>query len=79
MKMNLPDFSKLQPCIYETCISKLSMSDTRLGKESSDIEEDSSIVGNTLWFFCVKCRVIATDAESLCCLKKIKFLKVISK
>ena len=79
MKMNLPGFSKLRPCIYETCISKASMSDTCLGKESSDTEEDSSIVGNTLWCSCVKCRVVATDAQSLCCMKKTKFLKVISK
>ena len=45
---SLPDFSKLQPYMYEPCISNASMNRTNSGKESSDSEEDNIRIGNTL-------------------------------
>ena len=40
------------------------------GKESSNSEEDTSRIGNTLWCFCGKYKPMATHAESVCCLDK---------
>ena len=40
--------------------------DIYLGKESTDLEEDSIRNGNTLWCSFGKCRPMATRTESLC-------------
>ena len=37
------------------------------GKESSDLQEDSSSIGNTLRCSCGKCKSKATHTESICC------------
>ena len=44
----LPDVTDLQPYMYVTCISKESLKERCQAKESSDSEEDSSRIGNTL-------------------------------
>ena len=41
-------------------------------KESSKSEEDTSKIGNTLWFSSGKYKPVATHAESICCLDKYK-------
>ena len=40
------------------------------GEESSDSEEDTSRIGNTLWCFCSKYKPMATHGESVFCLDK---------
>ena len=40
------------------------------GKESSDSQEDTSKIGNTLWCSCGKYRPMAIYAESICYLVK---------
>ena len=40
------------------------------GKESSDSEEGTSRIGNTLWCPCGKYKSMATHVESICCLDK---------
>ena len=64
----LPDLTKLQPYIYKPCVSKESLKESCPGKESSDSEEDSSRIGNTLWCCCGKSKSKTTHAESICCL-----------
>ena len=80
----LPDLTKPQPYMYETCVSKESVKESCIKKESSDSEEDSSRIRNTLWC-CGKCKSKTTHAESVYMQKafaawiKTKFLKVILK
>ena len=45
----LSDFTKMQPYIYELCVSKESMKENCPEKESSDSEEDTSKIRNSLW------------------------------
>ena len=45
----LSDFTKLQLCMNKPCVSKEVMKENCPGKESSDLEEDASRIGNTLW------------------------------
>ena len=44
----LSDFTKLQPYMCEPCVSKESVKENCSGKESSDLEEDTGRIGNTL-------------------------------
>ena len=80
----LPDLTKPQPYMYETCVSKESVKESCIKKESSDSEEDSSRIRNTLCC-CGKCKSKTTHAESVYMQKafaawiKTKFLKVILK
>ena len=68
----LPDLTKLQSHMYETCVSKESVKENCIRKESS----------NTLWC-CGKCKSKTTHAESVYIQKAFtawkKFLKVILK
>ena len=66
----MPDLTKLQPYMYEPCVSKESLKESCTGKESSDSEEDSSRIGNAHWCSCGKCKSKATHAESICYLNK---------
>ena len=66
----LPDLTKLQPYMYENCISKESLKESCLGKESSDLEEDSSRIGNTLGCYCDKFKSKASNGESIWCFNK---------
>ena len=66
----LPDLTKLQLYMYESHISKESLKESCLGKESSDSEEDSSRIGDTLLCYCSKCKSKASHAESICSLDK---------
>ena len=66
----LSHFTKLQPYIYHSCVSKECVNENCPGKESSDSEEDTNKIGNTLWCFCGKYRPMATHAERICCLDK---------
>ena len=50
----LSDFTKLQPYMYELCVSKESMKENCPRKKSSDSEEGISKIGNTLWCSCDK-------------------------
>ena len=50
------DLTKLQPYMYKPCVSKESLKESCLGKESSDSEEDSSRIGNSLLCYCGKCK-----------------------
>ena len=68
----LPDFTKLQPYMGEPCVSKESLKENCPRKESSDSEEDTRRIGNTLWYFCDKYKPMATHAESICRLDKYK-------
>ena len=67
---HLSDFTKLQPYMYESCVSKESMKENCPGKESSDSEEDTSRIGNTLSCSCSKCKPMTTHAEIIYCLDK---------
>ena len=52
---------KLQPCIYEHCVSKESVQENCLRKESSDSEE-----------YTVRLEILSgVLAESICCLDKV--------
>ena len=62
----LSDFTKLQLHMYEPCVSKESVKENCPGKESSDSEEDTSRIGNTLWCSCSKYKPMTTNAESVC-------------
>ena len=44
----LPDLTKPQPYMYETCVSKESVKESCIKKESSDSEEDSSRMQNVV-------------------------------
>ena len=48
---NLSDFTKLQSYMFEPCVSEESIKKNCSGKESSDSEEDTSKIGNTLFLF----------------------------
>ena len=78
----LPDLTKLQSHMYKTCVSKESVKENCIRKESSDSEEYSSRISNTLWC-CGKCKSKTTHAESVYVQKAFtawkKFLKVILK
>ena len=56
--------------MYKPCVSKESLKESYSGKESSDSEEDSSRIGNTLLYSCGKCKSKATHAEGICWLDK---------
>ena len=58
---------------------KIGLDKSLPGKESSDSEEEIRRIGNTLWCSCGKYKPMATHAESICCLDKLKFVKVILK
>ena len=65
----LPDFTKLQPYLYESCVSKESVKENCPGL--SDSEEDTSRIGNTLWWWSFrKYKPMVTHQESICCLDK---------
>ena len=64
------DFTKPQLCMYKPCVSKESMKEKCPGKESSNSEEDTSRIVNTLWCFYGKYKPMATHAESICCMNK---------
>ena len=68
----LPDLTKLQRYMYESCISKEFLKEGCLGKEPSDSEEEISKIGNTLMCFWGKCKSKAFHAESIHCLNKRK-------
>ena len=52
----LYDFTKLQLYMHELCISKEFVKENCPSKESSDSEEDTGRIGNTLWCSCGKCK-----------------------
>ena len=56
--------------MYEPYVSKESVKENCPGKESSDSEEDTGRIGNTLWCFYGKNKPMATHAERTCCLDK---------
>ena len=62
----LHEFSKLHSYVYEPRISKASMKDAYLEKESSDPGKEKRRIESTLWFTCGKCWPIATHGESFC-------------
>ena len=66
----LPVLTKLLLYMYEFCISRKSLKESCPGKKSSDFEEDSSKIRNTIWWSCGECKSKATHAESICCLVK---------
>ena len=51
----LHEFSKLHSYVYEPCISKVSMKEAHLEKESSDPGKEKGRIESTLWFSCGKC------------------------
>ena len=53
---SLSDLTKLQRCMCKTSVSKESLRESCPEKESLDLEEDSSRIGNTFWYSCGKCR-----------------------
>ena len=71
----LPDFTKLQPYMYEPCVSKESVKEYYPGKESSDSEKGTSRIENTLWCSFGKYQPMATHAERICCLNKYETQK----
>ena len=75
----LPDLTKLQPYMYENCISKESLKESCLGKESSDLEEDNSRIGNTLGVIVINLNQRLLMEKAFDALIKKKFLKVIWK
>ena len=57
--------------MYELCVSKESVKENCPGKEPSDLEEeDTSKIGNSLWFSCGRYKPMSTRAETICCLDK---------
>ena len=76
----LLDLTKLQLYMYEPYVSKESLKESCPGKESSDLEEDRSRIGNIL------SGVLVVNANQRLLMQKVfaawikkKFLKVISK
>ena len=61
---------KNNTCTNPVFHSKESVKENCPGKESSDSEEDTSKIRNTLWCSCGKYEPMATHAESICCLDK---------
>ena len=62
--------------MYEPCVSKESLKEKCPGKELLDSQEDTSKIGNTLWWCsCVKYKPMATPAESICYLDKYEIHK----
>ena len=61
--------------LNESCVSKESVKENCPGKESSDLGEDNSKIGNTLWCFGGKYKPMATHAESICCSDKYEIRK----
>ena len=58
------NFTKLQPYMYETWVSKEYVKENC--PVSSDLKEDTSRIGNTLWCSCGKYKPMATHAKSIC-------------
>ena len=56
--------------MYETCVSRDSVKENCPGKESTDLQEDTSKIRITLWCSCGKYKPMATHAESICCLDR---------
>ena len=56
--------------MYEPCVSKDSMKENCPGKASSDSEEDTCRIGNTLRCSCGNYKPMATHTESICDLDK---------
>ena len=73
------DFTKLKLYIYKPCVSKESLKENCAGKEWSGWEEDNSRIGNTLYYFGGKYKPMSTHVEGICCLDKMKFVKVVSR
>ena len=65
----LSNFTKLQPYMHEPCVSKESVKEN-CSRKTSDSEEDTSKIGNTLWCFCGTYKPMATHAESIRSLDK---------
>ena len=62
------DFTKLQPYMYEPCVSKESV---KTAQEKNDKIQKKTLVGlEILSCSCGKYKPMATHAESICCLDK---------
>ena len=66
----LSDITKLEPYMYNPCVSKETGKENCPIKESLDSEEDTSRIGNTLWCSFDKYKPMAAHPESICCLDK---------
>ena len=62
----MSDFTKLQRYMYKPFVSREFVTENLQGKQSSDLEEDASRIGNTLWSSCGKYKPMAAHAESIC-------------
>ena len=70
----LSDFTKLRPYMYEAYVSKESVKENYPGRESSDSEEHTSSIGNTL---CCSLEILMQNAFAT--FINMKFVKVNSK
>ena len=62
--------------MYEFCVSKESVKESCPGKESSDSEEHTSRIGNTLWCSWGKYKPMATHTKCICYLDKYEIREI---